>query len=55
MPTHSSVLAWELHGQRSLVGCSPRATGSACEREAVHLAMHLPRGGGVFEKLLFLS
>ena len=23
MATHSSVLAWEIHGQRSLVGCSP--------------------------------
>ena len=22
--THSSILAWEIHGQRSLVGCSPR-------------------------------
>ena len=24
MATHSSVLAWEIHGQRSLVGYSPR-------------------------------
>ena len=23
MVTHSSILAWEIHGQRSLVGCSP--------------------------------
>ena len=23
MATHSSVLAWEVHGQRSLAGCSP--------------------------------
>ena len=23
MVTHSSVLAWEFHGQRSLAGCSP--------------------------------
>ena len=23
MATHSSILAWESHGQRSLVGCSP--------------------------------
>ena len=21
--THSSILAWKIHGQRSLVGCSP--------------------------------
>ena len=21
--THSSILAWESHGQRNLVGCSP--------------------------------
>ena len=23
MVTHSSILAWESHGQRSVVGCSP--------------------------------
>ena len=23
MVTHSSILAWESHGQRNLVGCSP--------------------------------
>ena len=23
MATHSNILAWEIHGQRSLVGCSP--------------------------------
>ena len=23
MATHSSILAWKTHGQRSLVGCSP--------------------------------
>ena len=23
MATHSSILAWEIHGQRSLVGYSP--------------------------------
>ena len=23
--THSSILAWESHGERSLAGCSPRA------------------------------
>ena len=23
MPTHSSILAWETHGQRSLAGYSP--------------------------------
>ena len=23
MATHSSILAWEIHGQKSLVGCSP--------------------------------
>ena len=22
MATHSSILAWKIHGQRSLVGCS---------------------------------
>ena len=24
MATHSSILAWKVHGQRSLVGCSLR-------------------------------
>ena len=24
MATHSSILAWEIHGQRNLVSCSPR-------------------------------
>ena len=23
MTTHSSILAWETHGQRSMAGCSP--------------------------------
>ena len=23
MATHSSILAWRIHGQRSLVGCNP--------------------------------
>ena len=23
MTTHSSILAWEIHGQRDLAGCSP--------------------------------
>ena len=23
MATHSSILAWRMHGQRSLAGCSP--------------------------------
>ena len=23
MATHSTILAWEIHGQRSLSGCSP--------------------------------
>ena len=23
MATHSSILAWEIYGQRSLAGCSP--------------------------------
>ena len=26
MATHSSILAWEIHGQRSLVGYSPGVT-----------------------------
>ena len=26
MTIHSSILAWENHGQRSLAGCSPRGS-----------------------------
>ena len=29
MATHSSILAWEIHGQRSLVGYSPRGLGKS--------------------------
>ena len=28
MATHSSILAWRIHGRRSLVGYSPRVTKS---------------------------
>ena len=29
MATHSSILAWKIHGQRSLVGYSPRGLRAA--------------------------
>ena len=31
MATHSSVLAWEIHGQRSLVGYSPWSHRVGCD------------------------
>ena len=34
MAAHSSILAWEIHGQRSLVGYSPRG----CKRVGHDLA-----------------
>ena len=35
MATHSSILAWEIHGQRSLIGYSPWG----CKRVRYDLAI----------------
>ena len=37
MATHSSILAWEVHGQRSLVGCNPRSHKELDKTEHTHL------------------
>jgi len=42
MTTHSSMLAWEIHGQRSLVGYGPWCHKESDSRE--QLSMHV--GGG---------
>ena len=34
MATHSSILAWKIHGQRSLVGYGPRGCKEADTTEA---------------------
>ena len=38
MATHSSILGWEIHGQRSLAGCSPRG---CKESDTTHYACRL--------------
>ena len=42
MATHSSILAWEIHGQRSLVGYSPWGCkeSDTTEHESIHI-IHL--------------
>ena len=37
MATHSSILAWEIHGQRNLVSCSPRGCKELSMTERLHL------------------
>ena len=36
MATHSSILAWKSHGQRSLVGYSPRGRKESDTTERLH-------------------
>ena len=36
MAPHSSTLAWKIHGQRSLVGCSPRGREESGTTERLH-------------------
>ena len=36
METHSSILAWKIHGQRSLVGYSPWSRKESDLAEATH-------------------
>ena len=36
MATHSSILAWEIPGQRSLVGYSPRGSKESDTTELLH-------------------
>ena len=44
MTTHSSILAWEIHGKKSLVGCSPWGrTGS--ERLSTHRSRGVENAG----------
>ena len=38
MATHPSILAWKIHGQRSLVSCSPRGCKQSDTTE--HLSTH---------------
>ena len=41
MATHSSTLAWKIHGQRSLVGCSPRGLEESDMTEQLHFHFSL--------------
>ena len=40
MATHSSNLAWRIHGWRSLVGCSPRGHKESDTTEWLHFHFH---------------
>ena len=40
MVTHSSILAWGIHGQRSLVGYSPRGRKESDTTERLHSLTH---------------
>ena len=41
MAPHSSTLAWEIHGQRSLVGCSPWGRQESDSNERLHFDFSL--------------
>ena len=41
MSPHSSTLAWKLHGQRSLVDCSPWGRGESDTTERLHFHFSL--------------
>ena len=41
MATHSSVLAWKIHGQRSLLGYSPWVRKGLDTTERLHLYLEL--------------
>ena len=47
MAPHSSTVAWKIHGQRSLVGCSPwgREESDTTERLHVHFSLSCIGGG----------
>ena len=45
MATHSSILAWKIHGQRSLVGYSPWGRKELDTAERLHLVTWLSRLG----------
>ena len=46
MATHSSTLAWKIHGRRSLVGCSPWGCEEADTTERLHFHVSLSCIGG---------
>ena len=49
MATHSSVLPWRIHGQRSLVGCSPGVTESEkTEQLTLPLLKHILSSQSLF-------
>ena len=45
MATHSSVRAWKIHGQMSLVGCSPWGRKESGTTERLHFHFSLSRIG----------
>ena len=51
MTTHSSVLAWRTHGQRSLVGYSPRGHKELDKTEQLTLLFYFQ--GAIFQAFFF--
>ena len=55
MTTHSSILAWRIHGQRSLAGCCPwghKESDTTGHRQGrlqgvAHLSFHNPESHGI--------
>ena len=47
MATHSSIPAWRIHGQRSLVGCSPWSGKESDTTEQLTLSLHFQGQKGV--------
>ena len=50
MATHSSILAWRIHGGRSLVGYSPWGHKESDTTERLHSLTHTVKGFGVVNK-----
>ena len=54
MATHSSILAWESHGQRSLVGYSPWAQKRVRHNWATKQQQQINLGGGLRSRVLMI-
>ena len=57
MATHSSILAWRIHGQRSLVGYSPwgRKESDTTERLTRHMALQETPSIDLYNRLFCLT
>ena len=53
MATHSSILAWRIHGERSLVGYSPWSREELDTTEGLSLTPHLKNQAPSFDPAEF--